>query len=232
MNTENSKTNAPHRFTLSLADKINLKNPNKNIALGNLSIYYTWKNIKSAYNNKFKISAPTWNDNFELPDGSYSIADIQDYFELIIKKHETLTENPPIQIYPNKIKNRNVFKIKAGYKLELLTPKTMKLLGSTKKDADSDKNSENVPKLESVEVVLVHCNLVNNNYQQASKVLFTFVPNKQFGQLINISPHSLTMLGTTNTEFSFIEVWFTDQNSEPLEIEDNVNLTLIIGLIL
>ena len=84
-------------------------------------------------------------------------------------------------------------------------------------------------KLESVEAVLVHCNLVNKNYQQASKVLFTFVPNKQFGQLINISPHSLTMLSTTNTEFSSIEVWFTDQNSEPLEIEDNVNMTLIVG---
>ena len=141
-----------------------------------------------------------------MPDGSYSIEDIQDYFELIIKKHETLTENPPVQIYPNKIKNRIVFKIKTGYKLELLTPETMRLLGSTKKDTDGNKNSENVPKLESVEVVLVHCNLVNNNYQQASKVLFTFVPNKQFGQLINIAPHSLTMLSTTNTEFSFIEV--------------------------
>ena len=108
----------------------------------------------------------------------------------------------------------------------------MRLLGSTKKDVDANKNSENVPKLESVEVVLVHCNLVNNNYQQASKVLFTFVPNKQFGQLINIAPHSLAILSTTNAEFSFIEVWFTDQNSEPLEIEDNVNLTLIIGLTL
>ena len=84
-------------------------------------------------------------------------------------------------------------------------------------------------KLESVEVVLVHCNLVNNNYQQATKVLFTFVPNKQFGQLINIPPHSLTMLNTTNTEFSFVEVWFIDQNSKQLEIEDNVNMTLIIG---
>ena len=233
MNTKNSKTNEPHRFRLSLADKLNLKNPNKNIALGNLSIYYTWKNIKSAYNNnKFKISAPTWNDTFDLPDGSYSIIDIQDCFEFIIKKHETLTENPPVQIYPNKIKNRIVFKIKTGYKLELLSSETMKLLGSTKKDVDQDKDGEDVPKLESVEVVLVHCNLVNNNYQQASKVLFTFVPNKQFGQLINISPHSLTMLSTTNTEFSSIEVWFTDQNSEPLEIEDNVNLTLIIGLTL
>ena len=96
---------------------------------------------------------------------------------LLLKKHETLTENPPIQIYPNKIKNRIVFKIKTGYKLELLTPETMKLLGSTKKDVDSDKNSENVPKLESVEVVLVHCNLVKNDYQHTSKVLFSFVPN-------------------------------------------------------
>ena len=158
------------------------------MALGNLSIYYTWKNIKSEYNNnKFKISAPTWNDTFDLPDGSYSIDDIQDYFEFIIKKHETLTENPPIQIYPNKIKNRIVFKIKTGYKLELLTPETMKLLGSTKKDVDSDKNSENVSKLESVEVVLVHCNLIKNYYQYSSKFLFSFVPNKQFGQLINIS---------------------------------------------
>ena len=231
MNTENSKTNEPHRFRLSLADKLNLKNPNKNIALGNLSIYYTWKNIKSAYNNnKFKISAPIWNDTFDLPDSSYSIEDIQDYFEFIIKKHETLTENPPLEIYPNKIKNKIVFKIKTGYKLELLSPETMILLGNTKKDVDQDKNGEDVPKLESVEVVLVHCNLVNNNYQQASKVLFTFVPNKQFGQLINISSHSLTMLDTTNAEFSFIEVCFTDKNSEPLEIEDNFNLTLIIGL--
>ena len=105
----------------------------------------------------------------------------------------------------------------------------MKLLGSTKKDVDQDKDGEDVPKLKSVEVVLLHCNLVNNNYQQTSKGLFTFVPNKQFGQLINIAPHSLIMLNTTNTEFSFIEVWFTDQNSEPLEIEDKVSLTLIVG---
>ena len=104
----------------------------------------------------------------------------------------------------------------------------MKLLGSTKNNIDKDKDGKNVPKLESVEVVSVHCNLVNNNYQQASKALFTFVPNKQFGQLINIAPHTLTMLNTTNTEFSFVEVWFTDQNSKQLEIEDN-DMTLIIG---
>ena len=143
------------------------------MVLTNLSIYYTWKNIKSEYNNnKFKISAPTWNDTFDLPDGSYSIADIQDYFEFIIKKHET--ENRPVQIYPNKIKNRIVFKIKTSYKLELLTPETMRLLGSAKKVVDTNKNSEN----ESVEAFLVHCNLVKNDYQHSSKVLLTFVPNK------------------------------------------------------
>ena len=134
MNTENSKTNEPHRFRLSLVDKLNLKDPNKNMALADLSIYYTWKNIKSAYNNnKFKISAPTWNDKFDLPDESYSIADIQDYFEFIIKKHKTLAENPLVQIYPNKIKTRIVFKVKTGYRLELLSLETMKLLESTKK---------------------------------------------------------------------------------------------------
>ena len=128
MNSENSKKREPHRFKLDLTDKRNLKNPNKNIALANLSIYYTWKNIKSEYKiNKFEISAPHWSDTFDLPDGSYSIVNIQDYFKFIIKKHETLTENPPIQIYPNKIKNRTVFKIKTGYKLELLTPETIKV---------------------------------------------------------------------------------------------------------
>ena len=164
-----------------------------------------------------------------MSDGCYSISDIQEYFEFIIKKHKTLTENPPIQIYPNKIKNRIVFKIKTGYKLEILSPETMKLLGSAKKDIDTDQGGEDVPKLESVDVILVHCNLVSNSYQQASKVLFTFVPNKQFGQLITILAHLLTMLKATNAEFQSIQVWFTDQNKRPLEIEDSVNITIIIG---
>ena len=134
MNTENRKASEPHRFRLDLTDKLNLKNPNKSMALANLSIYYPWKNIKSEYNNnKFKISAPAWDDTFHLSDGFYSIADIQDYCEFIIKKHETLTENPPVQISSNKIKRRIVFKIKTGCKLELLTPEIMKLLGSIKK---------------------------------------------------------------------------------------------------
>ena len=110
-----------------------------------------------------------------MPDGSYSISDNQDYFQLIVKKHETSTENTPIQIYHlNKIKNRIVLKIKTVDKLELLSPETMKLLGSAKKFVDKDKDGEDVTKLESAEVILVHCNLVNNIYQKASKVLFFF----------------------------------------------------------
>ena len=108
----------------------------------------------------------------------------------------------------------------------------MKLLGSTKKDFDQDKDGEDEPKIESVEVLLVHCNLVNKNYQQAFKVLFTIVPNKQFSQLVNIAPNSLKMLNAANTEFPSIEVWFSDQNSKQLEIKNNVNMTLITRYIL
>ena len=185
MDTLNSKTNDSNRFIYQFNDKLNLKNPNKNMALANLSIYYTWKNVKSEYNNnKFKISAPTSNDEFNLPDGSYSVSDIQDYFEYIIKKYKTIADNPPVQIYVNKIKNRIVFKIKTGHKLELLSEETMQLLESSKKVIDKTKDGDLVPRLETVEVVLLHSNLVNNNHQQASNALFSFVPNKQFGQLI------------------------------------------------
>ena len=105
----------------------------------------------------------------------------------------------------------------------------MQLLGSSKKVIDKNKIGELVPRLETLEVVLVHCNLVNSNYQQAAKALLTFVPNKKFGQLITIAPHSPTMLKTTNAELLFIKIWFTDQNNRPLEIEDNANITLTIG---
>ena len=231
MNTLNSKRNESNIFIYQFTDKLNLKNPNKNTALANLSIYYTWRNIKSEYNNnKFKIHASIWNDGFNLPDGSYNIEQIQDYFKYITEKHETIADNPPVQIYVNKIKNRIVFKMKTGYKLELISEETIPLLESSKKAIDKNKDGEIVPRLEAVEIVLEHCNLVNNNYQQASKVLFTVVPNKQFGQLLTITPHSRAMLKTPNEEFPFIEIWFTDQNNRPLEIEDNANITLIIGI--
>ena len=111
MITENSKTNESHKFRLDLADKPNLKNPKKNMALVNLSIYYNWNNIKSEYNNnKFKISAQTWNETFDLPDGSYTTDDIQDYFEFIMKKHVILNGNPSIKIYSNKLKIESFLK--------------------------------------------------------------------------------------------------------------------------
>ena len=125
INSENSKTSKPHVLILKLTNKLDLRMGQNVIALPNLSIYYTWKNIKSSCNNnKFKISAPTWNDEFELPDGSYSISDIQDYFEYISKKHGEVIDKPSVQIYVNKIENRDTFKIKSGYILELLTSET------------------------------------------------------------------------------------------------------------
>ena len=140
MNSENSKTDKPYRFKYNLIDKLNLKNPNTNMELANLSIYYTWKNVKSIYNNnKFKISAPTWNETFNLPDGLYNIPAIQNYLKYIIKKHETVTDTAPILIYANNVINRIVFKIKTGYKLELLSKETMKLLESTKNTIDKEK---------------------------------------------------------------------------------------------
>ena len=200
MNNENSKTNEPNKFVYQFID-----------------------------NNRFKILAPSWNEEFDFPDGSYLISDIQDYFQYVIKKDNTIADNSPVQIYVNKTKNRIFFQIRTDYKLELLSPETMKLLGSAKKDVDKDKDGENAPKLESVEVALLHCNLVSNSYQQACKVLFIFLPNKQFGQLITISPQPLAAQKTTKAEFQSIKLWFTDQNNRPLEIGDSVNITLIIG---
>ena len=195
MNSENCKTSGYHVLVLKLTDKLDLRRGQKTVALSNLSIYYTWKNVKSSYNNnKLKISAPTWSEEFELPDGSYSIS----------------------------------FKIKNEYYLELLTLETMKLLESTESKITKDKNGENEPHLEIVELVLVHCNLVNNDYQQDSRILFTFVPNKSFGSLLEILPTNQVFLKTFNSEFQEVKIWFPDQTSKPLELEDKINITLII----
>ena len=216
MDSENSGTSKYHVLVLKLTNKLDLRRGQETVALSNLSIYYTWKNVKSSYNNnKFKISAPTWSEEFELPDGSYSVSDIHDYFEHILKKRSENVDNPSIIIYIDKIENRITFKIKNGYYLELLTPETMKLLGSTVSKINKDKNGENVPHLEVVEVVLVHCNLVNNDYQQNSRILYTFVPSKAFGSLLEISPPNHVFLKTFNSEFQEIKVWFTDQTNKP-----------------
>ena len=164
-----------------------LKRAEKSITLLNLSIYYRWKNIENLYNNnKFKISAPTRND--KLPDGSCSVSNIQNYFKYILKKHGENIDKLSVKIYVNKIENRITLKIENGYSLELLTHETMELFGGTENEITKDKNSENVLHLEIAEVVLVHCNIDNNDYQQGSRVLQTFVPNKPFGSLLEVSP--------------------------------------------
>ena len=217
MNSENSKTSEYHVLVLKLTDKLDLRRGQKTVALSNLSICYTWKNVKSSYNNnKFKISAPTWSEEFELPDGSYSVSDIQDYFEYILKKHRESVDNPSNRMYINRTQNRITFKIKNEHYFELLTPETMKLLGSTESKITKDKNGENLPHLGVVELVLVHCNLVNNDYQQDSRILYTFSPTNQ------------AFLKTFNSEFHEVKIWFTDQTSKPLELEDKTNITLII----
>ena len=229
MNSENSRTSEYHVLVHKLSDKLDLRRGQKSIALSNLSVYYTWKNIKRSYNNnKFKISPQTWSDEFQIPDVSYSISDIQDYFEYILKKHNENVDNSSIRIYVNKIENRITFKIEKGYYLELLTSETLKLLGSTKSKITKNDNGQTLPHLEIIELVLVHCNLVNKDYQHNSRILCTFVPNKPFGSLLEISPTNDIFLKTFNSEFQKISIWFTDQNSKPLEVEDKINLTLII----
>ena len=164
------------------------------------------RNLKSSYNNnKLKISAPPWNDKFELPDGSYSVSNIQDCFEYILKKKLENIDNPSVKIYVNKIENRFTFRIRNGYRLELLTPETIKLLGSTENKITKDKNSKNVPHLE-----------------------ITFVPNKPLGSLLEMSPTNHIFLKPFKSEFQDIEVWFLDKNSKSLEIEDRINSTSVI----
>ena len=162
INTENSKTNKLHRFRLSLLDKLNLKNPNKNIVLGNLS--KNIKNIKNMGKHQIRIQQQYLEWYFWFAWWFLFYCGHSGLFRIIIFRNDGT-------------------------------------IWKHKKNVDQDKDGEYVPKLEYVEVVLVHCNLVNNNYQKTSKVLFTFVPNKQFGKLINIASHSLTMLGTTKTGF-------------------------------
>ena len=149
-------------------------------------------------------------------------------FWIQFKKDGENIDNPSVKIYVNNIENRITFKIEIGYSLELLTSGTIKLLGSTENKITKDKNGENVLHLEITEVLLVHCNIVNNDYQQDSRVLYTFVPNRPFGSLLEISPTNHIILKTFNSKYDEIKVWFTDQNSKPLEMEGRINLSMVI----
>ena len=179
------------------------------------------------------MSGPTWSKDVTLPDGSYEIYQIQNYFlDEVIKKHESnvkSNEESPILIYANRILNRLSFRIKTGYELELLTNETMRLLGDGA-IIDTTKNGENVPKLEIVRNVLVFCNLVQNVYLQDSKLLFSFVPNSRFGSFLSVTvtPQVLNFCDTVDYIFDYIEISFTDQNGRPLQIDDDITVSIII----
>ena len=146
------------------------------------------------------------NEEFELPDVSNFVSDIQDYFECIFKKHKEKTDNTSIRIYINKIEYRITFSINTGYYLERLTPKSVKLFGSTKIKLTKNKIGENLPHLKIGEVVLMHCNIFNNDYQQYSRVLHIFVPNKSFDLLLDTSPKNFIFLKTCDSDLLYIEV--------------------------
>ena len=169
-----------------------------------------------------------WSEDVTIPDGSDEISQMQNYFhDEVIKKHESnvkSNEQSPILIYANRILNS--FRIKTGYKLELLTNETMRLLGDGP-IIDTTKNGENVLRLEIVRNVLVFCNLVENVYLQDSKLLFSFVPNSRFGSLLSITPQVLKYCDTVDSIFDYIEISFADQN-RPLEIDDDIPVTIMI----
>ena len=201
VNLQNSKTSGPHVLILKFTDKIDLRRGEKSVAFSSLGIYYIQKNIINSYSNsKFKISVPRWNNEFELPDES-SVSDIQDYWQSILKKNNESIDNSPIRIYMKKIENIITFQIKIGHYLEILIPETKKLLGSTKNKIAKAKIDKNVPHLELTKVILVCCNIFNNNYQQDSRVSYTFVSNKPFGQLLEISPTDFIFLKIFNLVF-------------------------------
>ena len=177
---------------------------------------------KQSKNNKLKIIAPTWNDEFELPDGSYFVSDLQDDIEYIKTKRETLKTGPPIHVYINRINNMLVLKIKDEHKLELKTPETNKLFGNIKKVIDKRKYGENVPSLKVVEVVLVQCNWV-------SDVLYIFTHNKSYAYLLNVKSSNLVFWKSYYTDFDEIIRTFTYQNGRPLEIGDKVNLMFLVN---
>ena len=208
LNFQDNKTSDLHRLLLNFSDKIDLKRTDKYVILSNLSMYYTRKNIKCRTKTirlKYQLQSGMKNLNFLTDQIPYEIFKI--ILSISSKQHETLTYHPPGGIYVNKIENSTSFKIQTGYYQEPLTTETIKLLGSTKSEITKDGIGENVLHLEITEVVLFYCNIVNNDYQDYSRVLYTFFPNKSFDQRLDISPKSFIFLNTLNLGFSYIKVW-------------------------
>ena len=189
VNSKSSRTSVPYKLSLNLTDKINLKRGDKYVVLLNVSIYYTWKNIKKLY-KIIHLKYQLRHYLIELPDRSNSVSDIQDYFENILKNMWEKTNNPSIRIKDigkkKKKEKRVTFRLEMGHYLQILALETMTLFGSTKSKITKDRNGEKVAHLEIIGIVLVHCNIVNIDHQKDAGVLYTFAPNKSFGRLLDI----------------------------------------------
>ena len=173
MNTEKSKTNEPHQFILNLSQRVDLRSSNKHVVLQNLSIYQTRKKIRKQYKNN-KLNSSKWNDEFQLPDSSYSVSDVQDYIEYIIKKHEALTTNRPLHVSINRVNDRLVFKIKDRCKLELQTPETMKLSDDTQTKQKTKKNYQVLKQLKQFQFSVIQ-QIININKSLKYYTLFLLI---------------------------------------------------------
>ena len=245
MNSANSKTPKPNRLILRLQNKMDLSLRKKSVALANLSIYYSWKNISSELkNNKLIIGYDDSDQEWTVPivDGSYSAKTISDYIFGSIEENRDRDKDSfwnnakkrgdePSEIfklYHDKIRNRTAYVIKNKYYIKLPTKEIRHLLGISKEKIEGSDYGDLVPQIEPVTAVLVNCNIVDNEYQRNSKLLYSFVPDKPFGSLLHIEPKSEIFAKTFAGGFYDINVWFTDQNGNDLKIEDAISLTLVI----
>ena len=228
LRTENSITNQSNVFRLNFRNKINLHN--KLIALTSMTCYYTWKNITRKLNNGhyiIDVLKPRKRVSVDIPDGSYTVESLSAYFQYILEKNDLIKD--AIVLIPNRTLNRITIKIKENYALELLTPETRKFIGTPhSRFHTGEYTATEIPQVEYVENVLVHCNLVYNNYQLDSELLYSFTPDASPGSLLHIHPNEFIFCNCKDSQFSYIEIKLTDQNENPIEIEDNVTFTLVI----
>lgn len=231
INSTNAKTSNSNKLSLRLVNKIDLSYTKESVVLANLSIHYSWKNITASLKNNIIIIGTVGPDGgkvdypITMEDGSYSIKDMQSYISFELRKQNLFPKGKRpeniIIIYPNEIRNRIVFFVEKGFYLKLPSKELRELHGSTEKIIDKSKTRELVPKIEPVTAVLVHCSLSDNEYQKDSNLLYTFVPNKPFGSFLDIEPRSTIFVNVYGTLLYNIDVWFTDQDNNPLDIEDS-----------
>ena len=232
LSTGNAKTSENHKLRLELISDLRLENAV--ISLSHLSLYYTWKNFLSKYNNvtcEYTHIPSNTLVKITIPDGSYSVRDLNNYIHHVMSSnnHVNSDESFGINIYANPVYNRITIKVSNDYEFNIIDGLRQTLGFSQSPLTNGDFNGEDTPQIEKVNNVLVHCNLVNNRVVNDSSVIHSFVPNNSFGSILSISPNYPFWHNTRNASFKDIEVWLTDQNNEPLDIEDNILVELQIS---